>query len=255
MGPGGTDMILAAFDFGDAIDFIVNGRESVTGGVRIGGSELLPQLWRHLELTGAAVGIACAVALPLALWLGHLRKGQFAVASIANVGRAVPSLALIGFAVAYIGLGFPNALLALTLLAIPPIFVNAYVGIAQVEPDIVDAARGQGMTEPEIVRKVELPLAVPLVFGGVRTSVVNVIATATIAPLIGVVTLGDAIVSPQVYGDAGQLGAAICVAALAITAEVTLALIQMLVTPKGLKVSSPRRRGFPFMSMRRVEVS
>jgi len=111
------------------------------------------------------------------------------------------------------------------------------------------------MTEPEIVRKVELPLAVPLVFGGVRTSVVNVIATATIAPLIGVVTLGDAIVSPQVYGDAGQLGAAICVAALAITAEVTLALIQMLVTPKGLKVSSPRRRGFPFMSMRRVEVS
>jgi len=223
--------------------------------VRIGGSELLPQLWRHLELTGAAVGIACAVALPLALWLGHLRKGQFAVASIANVGRAVPSLALIGFAVAYIGLGFPNALLALTLLAIPPIFVNAYVGIAQVEPDIVDAARGQGMTEPEIVRKVELPLAVPLVFGGVRTSVVNVIATATIAPLIGVVTLGDAIVSPQVYGDAGQLGAAICVAALAITAEVTLALIQMLVTPKGLKVSSPRRRGFPFMSMRRVEVS
>jgi osmoprotectant transport system permease protein len=85
--------------------------------------------------------------------------------------------------------------------------------------------------------------------------VVNVIATATIAPLIGVVTLGDAIVSPQVYGDAGQLGAAICVALLAIAAEVTLALIQMLVTPKGLKLSSTRRRGFPFMSMRRVEVS
>jgi ABC-type Fe3+ transport system permease subunit len=152
--------MIAAFDFGDAIDFIVNGRESVTGGLQVGGSQLLPQLWRHLELTGASVGIACLVAIPLALWLGHLRKGQFAVASIANVGRAVPSLALIGFAVAYIGLGFPNALLALTLLAIPPIFVNTYVGIASVEPEIVDAARGQGMTEPQVVRKVEMPLAV-----------------------------------------------------------------------------------------------
>jgi len=246
--------MIAAFDFGDAIDFIVNGRESVTGGLQVGGSQLLPQLWRHLELTGAAVGIACLVAIPVGLWLGHLRKAQFAVASIANVGRAVPSLALIGFAVAYIGLGFPNALLALTLLAIPPIFVNAYVGIASVEPEIVDAARGQGMTEPEIVRKVELPLAVPIVFGGIRTSVVNVIATATIAPLIGVVTLGDAIVSPQVYGDAGQLGAAICVALLAIVAEVTFALLQRWATPKGLKLSSTRRRRSLSTSLRRVPV-
>jgi len=246
--------MIAAFDFGDAIDFIVNGRESVTGGLQVGGSQLLPQLWRHLELTGASVAIACAVAIPLALWLGHLRKGQFAVASVANVGRAVPSLALIGFAVAYIGLGFPNALLALTLLAIPPIFVNAYVGIASVEPEIVDAARGQGMTEPQVVRKVEMPLAVPLIFGGVRTSVVNVIATATIAPLIGVVTLGDAIVSPQVYGDAGQLGAAICVALLAIVAEVTFALLQRWATPKGLKLSSDRKRRSLFTSPRRVPV-
>ena len=244
---------LAAFDFGNAIDFIVNGRESVTGGLQIGGSKLLPQLGEHLKLTFAAVGIACLIAIPLGLWLGHRRKGQFIVSSIANVGRAVPSIALIGFAVAYIGLGFPNALLALTLLAIPPIFVNTYVGISEVEPDIVDAARGQGMTENEIVRKVELPLAIPLVFGGVRTSVVNVIATATIAPLIGVVTLGDAIVSPQVYGDAGQLGAAICVALLAITAEVVFATVQRFVTPKGLKLSS-RNRSSVFTSLRRVPV-
>ena len=246
--------MIAAFDFGDAIDFIVNGRESVTGGLQVGGSELLPQLWRHLELTGASVAIACLVAIPVGLWLGHLRKGQFAVSSIANVGRAVPSLALIGFAVAYIGLGFPNALLALTLLAIPPIFVNAYVGVASVEPEIVDAARGQGMTEPQIVRKVEVPLAIPLIFGGIRTSVVNVIATATIAPLIGVVTLGDAIVSPQVYGDAGQLGAAICVALLAIVAEVTFALLERWATPKGLKLSSTRKRRSLSTSLRRVSV-
>jgi osmoprotectant transport system permease protein len=97
------------------------------------------------------------------------------------------------------------------------------------------------MTEVEIIRHVELPLGLPLIFGGVRTSVVNVIATATIAPLIGVVTLGDAIVSPQVYGDAGQLGAAICVAVLAIAAEITFALIQHAVTPKGLKVQRQRQ--------------
>ncbi len=161
----------------------------------------------------------------------------------------MPSLALIGFAVAYIGLGFPNALLALTLLAIPPIFVNSYVGVAGVEPEIVDAARGQGMTEAGIVRSVELPLAIPLVFGGIRTSVVNVIATASIAPLIGVITLGDAIVSPQVYGDAGQLGAAICVALLAITAEVVFATLQRLVTPRGLKL---QQRRSVFTTLRRA---
>jgi osmoprotectant transport system permease protein len=135
------------------------------------------------------------------------------------------------------------------LLAVPPILTNTYVAVTQVDPDTVDAARGQGMTEPEIVRKVELPLALPLIFGGVKTSMVNVVATATIAPLAGVNTLGDPIINASVYGDTGRLAASIVVAALAIFTELSLGAIQRAVTPEGLKLESdsgsrPHRR-FP----------
>ena len=107
-------------------------------------------------------------------------------------------------------------MLALVLLAVPPILTNTYVGVTQVEDDTVDSARGMGMTEAQIVRKVELPLSLPLVFGGVRTSAVNVVATATIAPLAGVNTLGDPIINVSGYGDTGRLAAALVVAALAV---------------------------------------
>ena len=107
----------------------------------------------------------------------------------------MPSLALIAFFVAYLGMGFANLTLALVLLAMPPILTNTYVAVTQVDPDTVDSARGMGMTEPEIVRKVELPLALPLIFGGVQISMVNVVATATIAPLAGINTLGDPIIN------------------------------------------------------------
>ena len=120
-----------------------------------------------------------------------------------------PSLALIAFFVAYLGTGFANVTLALVLLAIPPILTNTYVAVTQVERDTVDAARGMGMTGAEIVRKVELPLALPLIFGGIKTSAVNVIATATIAPLAGINTLGDPIINVSGYGDTGRLAAAI----------------------------------------------
>ena len=110
----------------------------------------------------------------------------------------MPSLALIAFFVAYLGIGFANLTLALVLLAIPPILTNTYVAVTQVDPDTVDVARGMGMTEPEIVRRVELPLALPLIFGGMKTSMVNVVATATIAPLAGVNTLGDPIINASV---------------------------------------------------------
>src|SRR4029077_14468344 len=141
-------------------------------------------------------------------------------------GRAVPTLALIAFFIAYLGVGFKNVALAFTLLAIPPILTNAYVGMTQVDPDTVDAARGVGMTGSQIVRKVELPLALPIIFGGIRISAVNVIATATIAPLAGVVTLGNPIINAQVYGNAGRLGAAIVVALLAVGADAAFGLLQ-----------------------------
>jgi osmoprotectant transport system permease protein len=227
-------------DFKDAINFIFHSRESLTGGVRIGGSEIWSLLAKHLELSFAALGLACLIAVPLGLWLGHIRRGEFFAISISNIGRAVPTLALIAFFIAYFGVGFVNVMLALTLLAIPPILTNSYVGVTQVDPDTVDAARGLGMTGPQLVRRIELPLALPLVFGGIRISAVNVIATATIAPLAGVITLGNPIINAQVYGNAGRLGAAIVVAVVAVTADGAFGLLQRAVTPRALRLTNER---------------
>jgi osmoprotectant transport system permease protein len=227
-------------DFKDAIDFIFHSRESLTGGVRVGGAEIWSLLLKHLELSFAALALACVIAVPLGLWLGHIRKGGFIAISASNIGRAVPTLALIAFFIAYFGVGFVNVMLALMLLAIPPILTNAYVGVTQVDPDTVDAARGVGMTGSQIVRKVELPLALPIIFGGIRVSAVNVIATATIAPLAGVVTLGNPIINAQVYGDAGRLGAAIVVAVLAVAADGGFGLLQRAVTPRALRLANRR---------------
>jgi osmoprotectant transport system permease protein len=227
-------------DFKDAIDFIFHSRESLTGGVRIGGSEIWSLLATHLELSFAALGLACLISVPLGLWLGHIRRGEFLAISVSNIGRAVPTLALIAFFIAYFGVGFVNVMFALVLLAIPPILTNTYVGVTQVDPDSVDAARGVGMTGAQVVRKLELPLALPLIFGGIRISAVNVIATATIAPLAGVVTLGNPIINAQVYGNAGRLGAAIVVAVLAVAADAGFGLLQRAVTPRALRLA--RRR-------------
>jgi osmoprotectant transport system permease protein len=232
-------------EFGNAIYFIFHSQEARSGGTDIGGTQLLPLLWKHLELTFVAVVIAVLIAVPLALWLGHMGKGEFIATSVANVGRAVPSLALIAFFVAYLGVGFANVTFALVLLAIPPILTNTYVGVRQVDRELVDSAKGMGLTGPQVVRKVELPLALPLIFGGIRTSVVNVIATATIAPLAGVVTLGDPIIAGGVYGDDGRLGAAMIVAVIAVLAEALFAALQKAVTPRGLRANPatrPRRR-------------
>lgn len=229
--------VLAALGlFGDAIDFLLHAQESRTGGEQVGGLANFGELTlRHLAVVGASVALAALVALPVGLTLGHLRRGGFLAVTVANVGRAVPSLALIAVFVAFLGVGFGNVTLALTLLAIPPILTNAYVGVAQVDREVVDAAVGQGLTGPQVLRQIELPLALPLIFGGLRTSVVNVIATATIAPLAGVITLGDPIISTSVYGDAGKLAAAIVVALLAVVAEVGLAAAQRAVTPRPLR--------------------
>jgi osmoprotectant transport system permease protein len=242
-------------EFGDAIDFILHRRPSPAGGAQIGGAENLGLLREHLELSAAAMAIAIAVALPLGLWLGHTGRGAFLAISSSNVGRAVPSLALIAFFIAFFpgSPEFANVTIALALLAIPPILTNTWVGVRQTSRDAVDAARGMGMSEGQIVRSVELPLALPLIFGGIKTSTVNVIATATIAPLVGVVTLGDPIIAGTVYGRPGQVGASIMVAALAVAAEVGLSFVQRALTPAGVKHERgvPGRARFP-LSQRRV---
>jgi osmoprotectant transport system permease protein len=141
----------------------------------------------------------------------------------------------------------------LTLLAIPPILTNTYVGVRQVDRESVDAARGVGLSEGQIVRKIELPMALPTIFGGIRTSAVAVIATATIAPLANVQSLGTPIVEPQTYGDAGQLGAAILVALITLAADLSLGLLQRAVTPEGLKrTTRSRDKRFSIPVLRRT---
>ncbi len=232
-----TTTLAVLGDFGDAIQYIFEG-ETSREGTHVGGSQFLDLTWEHVKLSAVAMGVACAVAVPLGLWLGHIGKGGFLAINASNVGRAVPSLALIAFFVAYLGVGFTNVTVALVLLALPPILTNTYVGVRQVDRDTVDSARGMGMTGPQLVRRVELPLALPLIFGGIRTSAVNVVATATIAPLAGVTTLGDPIINVSGYGDTGRLAASIVVAALAVFTELSLGAIQRVVTPEGLRLES-----------------
>jgi osmoprotectant transport system permease protein len=184
------------------------------------------------------MAVACAIAVPIGLLLGHTGRGELLAISISNVGRAVPSLALIAFFVAYLGVGFTNVTLALVLLAIPPILTNTYVGVRQVDPEVIDASRGMGLRAWQVIARVELPLAITNIFGGIRTSAVNVVATATIAPLAGVLTLGDYILSANVYGDEGRLAGAIVVALLALSVEGLFALLQRAVTPRGLRVQT-----------------
>jgi osmoprotectant transport system permease protein len=242
-------------DFGNAISFIFTSRQS-RGGAEIGGSHNLSLLWTHLELCGASLGLAIAIALPVGLVLGHLGRWSFLAISTSNVGRAVPSIALIAFFVAFFPQTpeFLSVTLALALLAIPPILTNAYVAIRQIDPETVDAARGMGLSGAQVLRQVELPLGLPLIFGGIKTSTVNVIATATIAPLAGVVTLGDPLVSFAVYGREGQIGVAIIVAVLAIVAEVGLSAAQRAVTPKGIQLERSPRVRFGF-TKRRIQTA
>jgi len=230
--------VLASFD--GALEFIFEPQTSnVTGGKKVGGfDQALELMLKQLEVTILALALALIVALPIGLYLGHRGKGELLAIGLGNAGRAIPELALIALVAALIGVGLVNVTLALAVLGIPPILTNAFIGVRQVDPASVDAARGMGMSEFEIVRKVELPLAIPTVMGGVRGAAIAIVATATIAPLAGVETLGDFIINASIYGDDGRLAGAILVALLALGLEGLLALLQRRLTSDGLKLQT-----------------
>jgi osmoprotectant transport system permease protein len=214
----------------------------------IAGEPGLPTL-THLALETlkvAAIGLAIsiAIAVPLGVWLGHLHRGSFAAINLGNIGRALPSLAVLAIGDAFLGLGLTVVELALVVLAVPPIVTNAYLGVDGVDSDLVDAARGMGMSGFEILRSVELPLAVAPLFAGIRTAAVFVVSTTTIASLAGFSgSLGDVIANETSYHFSGVLGAAICVAALALAVEGVLALVQRVLTPRGLRMTEHARAG------------
>jgi len=248
-------MFAALGPFGDAIDFIFNERESQAGTVTVGGlGEMWELTWTHLQLALTATLLATAFAMPLGIYLGHIGRYQFAATSISNIGRAIPALGLVVFFIAFLGVGFLNVCVALVLLAIPPIITNSYVGIRGVDPETVDAAAGNGLTGRQVALQVELPMALPTIMAGIRISLVSVIATATIAPLANVDTLGRPIISPNVYGTAGQLAACIVVALVTFGADALFALFQRWVTPEGLKLAErgrPGGRRLAFLSSKR----
>ena len=187
---------------------------------------LLSKTGEHLELSAAALGVALVLALPLGLWLGHRHRGLFLATSVSSLGRSLPSLVLIALGIRIFHFGFWNNTAALVVLAVPPILTNAYVAIDGVDRDVVEAARGMGMTGRQLVFEVELPLGLPLVLAGIRIAAVFVIATATIAAVAGGGGLGEIIVNQASYGLAGVVAASICVSALALLASLALALLR-----------------------------
>jgi osmoprotectant transport system permease protein len=196
---------------------------------------LATKAWEQLELSGAALGLAVAVALPLGIALGHLHRGSGIAIGASIVGRALPSLVLIAVFLTLLGIGFVNNMVALAVLATGPVLTNAYDAVDGVERDVVEAARGMGMSRGQLLRQVELPLATPLIFTGIRVAAVTVVATAPIAAIAGGGGLGDVIVNQASYRLEGVLGASFCVMALSAGVWLLLVALQAAVTPRGLR--------------------
>ena len=190
----------------------------------------------HLLMSGATVLAAMIIALPLGLIFGHTGKGAAIVINMSNIGRAIPSLALLVLGVQLFGIGAKPAFLALVALAIPPIVTNAYTGVRQVDQDVREAAQGMGMRGPTMLLRVEVPMAVPLIMAGIRTASVQVVATATLAAWVGWGGLGRYIADGLPQQDTPKVFAgALIVAVISMGTELTLGLVQRVLTPAGVR--------------------
>jgi osmoprotectant transport system permease protein len=211
------------------------------------------RLLQHVELSGAALLIAAAIALPAGLLVGHARRGAGASIGLATVGRSIPSFALMGL-ILPITQGFDPqngftiypTLLAMAILAVPPILVNALTGVREVDPELVEAARGMGFTEGQVLGRIEIPLALPVIVGGIRSATVQVIATTTLGSILAFGGLGRYIVDGIAQSDAGQLyGGVVLVAGLALLGEGSLALVHRMATRRS---SGGRRHVWPSLT-------
>jgi osmoprotectant transport system permease protein len=199
--------------------------------------------FEHLAMSGASVAVAALIALPVGIAIGHYGRGGILAINISNIGRAIPSFAVLVIAVELFGIGALPAFIALVALAIPPMVTNSYIGMREVDADVREAARGMGMRERAVLLRVELPIALPLIMAGIRTSAVNVVATATLAALVAWGGLGRFIIDGYGLQDYPMLFAgAIMVAILSLIVEFSLAGVQRLSTPAGLRPSKPTRK-------------
>ncbi len=206
-----------------------------------GNNGLLVRLWEHLWISGVGLVAAVVIGLPVGLAIGHTGRGAGAVVAIANIGRAVPSLGLLGLAFLLLlpyglGVGPLPGIIALAALGIPPIVVNSYVGLREVDADLVEAARGMGMRDREVLTRVEVPIATPVILAGLRTSAVQIVATATLVAVVGGGALGAPILAGFNTGDEVRIfGSALVVALLAILTEVGFGTLQRAATSPGLR--------------------
>jgi osmoprotectant transport system permease protein len=212
------------------------------------GPDAIPiRVAEHVGISVASLLIAGAIALPIGLAIGHTGRGASFAINLANLGRAIPSLAAIGIVVPFtqaidpdLGFGLYPTVIGMVVLAIPPILVNAYTGIAEVDRDLVESARGMGLREREILRGVEIPVAIPVLFAGIRSAAVQVIATATLGAIYAFGGLGRYIVDGVAQNDNGKLfGGVFLVAILALGSEASLSILQRVLTSPGLRRVEP----------------
>lgn len=195
------------------------------------------KLQEHLVLSFIPIGAAVVLGVGLGVLLGHIHRFSFLAINTSNIGRALPSLAILAVCLPFLGLGANPVYIAMFVLGFPPILTNAYVAVDQVDPDTVDAAKGIGLRPWQVLARVELPLGLPLIFAGIRTSAVFVIATATLGGIFSAGGLGEIVVNRESYGLDGVLAASYVLVVLAFAIQGVLLAVERLVTPTGLKSS------------------
>ncbi|WP_144828922.1 ABC transporter permease [Kocuria rhizophila] len=202
----------------------------------------IPQrLLEHAGYSALTMAIALVIAVPLGLWVGHTGRGGGAVVGLAGALRSLPTLGLLTLFTLLMGLGLMPPILALVLLAVPPILSGTYSGIAAVSPSLVDAARAMGMTESQTLFRVEIPVALPVILGGIRNAALQVLATVTIVAYINLGGLGRYLIDGLAVRDYSRmLASVVLVAVLALAADAVLALTQRLVTSPGLRLTGDR---------------
>ncbi len=235
------------------VHFLVNVWHWLTASDQWHGGDGVPHLLaNHVRVSVASLLVAFLCSVPLGAWLGHRRVGGVVAINVANVGRAIPVYALLVLGVQVFGISNPtgfgwtgsfSAFLPLVLLGIPPMLTNTYVGVRDAGDELVDAARGMGLSEGDILRRVEIPVALPLILTGVRTAMVGIVATATLASFTGYDTLATPIYIGLKIGDnVAVFGGAVLVGLLAVFADSVLALVQRAVVSPGLRAGGRTRR-------------